>query len=94
MKRLPIGKFDKAGLEHVSTPKIISRQFPIKSKFLGVVSRPIPHRNFDGRILIERVSVQTTVSKLTAHTNFSDDVLINSAIKRGSGKKCLKGRQS
>ena len=61
--------------------------------FLGVVTRPIPHRNFDGRILLERVSKQTTVSKLTAHTNFSDDVLINSAIKKGERKDLFQGNK-
>ena len=93
IKRLPLGKYETAGVERVSTPKKISRRFPIKSMFLGVVTRPIPHRNFDGRILLERVSKQTTVSKLTTHTNFSDHILINSAIKKGEWKDLFQGNK-
>ena len=54
--------------------------------FMGVVARPRPDKNFDGRIFLERVSKNTTIGKLTAHTNFSDDVLINQQLKSGEWK--------
>ena len=66
-----------------STPKMLSRRFPIKAMFMGVVGRPIPHRNFDGKIFLERVSERIPVSKITSHKNFSDDVIINQGIKNG-----------
>ena len=50
---------------------------------MGVVGRPIPHRNFDGKIFLERVSERIPVSKITSHQNFSDDVIINQGIKNG-----------
>ena len=62
---------------------MLSRRFPIKAMFMGVVGRPIPHRNFDGKIFLERVSERIPVSKITSHQNFSDDVIINQGIKNG-----------
>ena len=42
---------------------------------------PLIYRNFDDKILLERVSIEVVVTKLTLHTRFSDDVLVNIAIK-------------
>ena len=63
--------------------KMLSRRFPIKTMFMGVVGRPIPHRDFDGKIFMERVSRTKLVATATAHTNFSDDALVNDAMKKG-----------
>ena len=41
---------------------------------MGVVICPCAHGNFDGRIMLERVSNEQVVTKLTAHTSFSDNV--------------------
>ena len=87
IKKLPRGPYEKEGADVVIQPKVISRRFPVKSMFLGVVSRPIPHRNFDGRIHLERISTQETVKKLTATQNFSDDVIVNQAIKNGEWRQ-------
>ena len=51
-------------------PKVLSRRFPIKAMFMGVVGRPIPARQFDGRVHMERVSEMKVVQKLTAHKKF------------------------
>ena len=60
--------------------------------FLGVVGRPTPYRNFDGKALRERVSEDVLVTKQTAHENFSDDVLVNSAIKEGEWRRLFEGK--
>ena len=60
--------------------------------FLGVVGRPIPHCCFDGKVLLERVSEDILVTKQTAHQNFSDDILINSAIKGGEWRRLFEGK--
>ena len=44
------------GADKITLPKMISRLLPIKSIFLGVVARLIPYCDFDGCILLERVS--------------------------------------
>ena len=64
-------------------PKMLSQRFPVKSMFMGVVGRPIPYHNFDGKIFLERVSKKRYISKCTAHSNFSDDAIVNAEIKMG-----------
>ena len=54
--------------------------------FMGIVGRPIPHRDFNGKIFMERVPRTRLVTTATAHTNFSDDALVNDAIKKGDWK--------
>ena len=68
IKRLPRGPF-----EEVIQPKIRHCRFNVKLIFLGVVVHPCLHRIFDRRILLERVSKHHVITKLTSHTNFSND---------------------
>ena len=48
---------------------------------MAIVGRPLPHCNFNGKIYIEHVSETKFISKCTAHTNFSDDALVNVELK-------------
>ena len=91
IKKLPRGVHEPVGVDIITHPKIVSRRYPIKSMFLGVVGRPIPYRGFDGKVLLERVSKDVLVIKQPAHQNFSDDILVNSAIKEGECRYFLKG---
>ena len=83
IKVLPKNDFELDNVEIARKGKMLSRRFPIKTMFMGVVGRPIPHREFDGKIFMERVSRTKFVTTATAHTNFSDDALVNDAIKKG-----------
>ncbi len=51
--------------------------------FLGVVACPQEQHKFDGRIMLERVSRQRKLTQSSRNQNFSDDVLVNEAIKKG-----------
>ena len=62
---------------------MLSRRFQIKNMFMGIVGRPCRHNNFNGKILMKRVSTKRYVRSLTSHTNFSDDGIINTQIKEG-----------
>ena len=64
-------------------PKVLSRSFPVKAMFMEVVDRPVKDIFFDGRIHIKWVSKTVVVRSLTAHQNFSYDVLVNQRIKNG-----------
>ena len=86
IKRLPLQPGEEEGSDFIPQPKVLSRRFPIKSMFLGCIGRPRPDKGFDGKILLERISETTVVTKMTANQNFSDDVLINSEIKQGKWK--------
>ena len=83
IKILPLGKHEESGDDAYSHPKMLSRRFPIKSMFMGVVGRPVAHRQFDGKFFLERVSKTKYITMCTAHTNFSDDALVNAEIKNG-----------
>ena len=82
IKRLPLGEHEEEGTDTYWLPKTISCRFLIKIMFLGVVDRPVPQRDFDGKTLLEYINEQVPVSKLTSYQNFSDNLLINCAIKR------------
>ena len=56
---------------------------------MGVVGRPVPHRQFDGKIFLERVSKTKYITMCTAHSNFSDDALINAQIKNGEWRNLV-----
>ena len=62
--------------------------------FLGVVAQPIPHRNFDGYILLDQVSTQEEGRKLTSTRNFFDDFHANTTIKNGDWKTLFEGDTS
>ena len=49
IKKLKLGKYEAEGDDFISHPKMLSRRFPVKSMFMGVVGRPVPHRQFDGK---------------------------------------------
>ena len=49
--------------------------------FLVTVRRPIPHRNFKGKIHLECVAKRKYVNIRTSHSNFYFDVVINLKIK-------------
>ena len=89
VKLLPIGKHESKGDDAYIHPKMLSRRYPIKFMFMGVVGRPIPHRGFDGKIFLERVSKTKYITMCTAHTNFSDDALVNAEIKNGDWRKLI-----
>ena len=59
--------------------------------FLGVIGRPRPEHNFDGKILLEMISKKSEVTQQRANQNFSDDALINSHVKDGQWKSLYVG---
>ena len=86
---MSLGQHEKVGDDWYAHPKMLSRWYPVKLMFMGVVGRPVPHRNFDGKIFLERVSERKYISKCTAHTNLSDDALVNAEIKNCEWRKLV-----
>ena len=50
---------------------------------MGVVANPIPSKNFDGKIFLERVSKTEEYKKMTHNQNFTDDASANGLLKDG-----------
>ena len=89
IKRLPLQSHEKPGDDFIPQPKIRSRRFPIKCMFMGVVGRPIPERNFDGKILLERVSTEKIRQMGMADTNFDHKIKVNEDLKNGGWKELI-----
>jgi hypothetical protein len=89
LKFLPRHSSEPIGVDVLKRPKCRSRRFPIKIMYLGVVGRPktVDGKNFNGRIMMERIGKTVPVKKLTKHQRFSTDALINQEIKTGGWKK-------
>ena len=68
---------------------MLMQRYPIKTMLLAVVGRPLPHRNFNGKIYMERVSKEKFVATKTAQSNFLFDAVINSEIKNGAWKDLI-----
>ena len=57
--------------------------------YLGVVACPIPERNFDGRVLLKRVSRKKELKRSAANQRFTDDGQKNAEIREGGWKRCF-----
>lgn len=86
---LKLGDHESVGDDTVIRSKILSRRFPVKYRFMGVVSRYVPHHGFDGRILLESVSERKYIQTCTLHSNFSYDVLVNGEINNGKWRDLI-----
>eukprot|EP00985_Skeletonema_marinoi_P025375 scaffold18595_cov141-Skeletonema_marinoi.AAC.1 len=71
------------GEKPLPKPKTISRRNSCKVMFLGAVAKPIPERNFDGKIYLERISKTETYKKMTTNQNFSHHAPTNELLKKG-----------
>ena len=85
IKKFPRGKHKEEGVDTYTQPKVRSRRYPVKSMFMGVVGRPNPAKNVNGKIHMERVSETKEVKKLTTNTQFCDNYSLNNLIKEGGG---------
>ena len=57
-------------------PKATSRRYPVKIMYMGVVGRPRPEHNFDGKILLLRVSEPRQLKQATSNERFVDDAML------------------
>jgi len=53
--------------------------------YMGIVARPRPEHNFDGKVLLLRVSEQRQLKQATSTECFVDDALLNAMIKKVTG---------
>jgi len=93
---LPMGPTEQIPIDGETTrragrgaPKIRSRRFPVKVMYLGVVSKPHDEHGFDGRILLEQVSREKTITRATKHKNFTEDVFVNESLKAGGWRQLV-----
>ena len=85
IKNLPQQKSESVGPTY-KKGKIRCRRFPVKVMYMGVVACPNEERNFEGKILLKRVSERVKLSRATFNKDFLFDVLVNEAIKQQDWK--------
>jgi hypothetical protein len=73
---------ENASDAHVAKPKCRSRRFPVKVMYQGIVARPSPAHNFNGRIMLKRVSKPAKTKKTSYNTRFDDSYHITHLLKR------------
>ena len=56
LKHLPRAPQKLEGIDCVKRPRVLSRRFPVKVMFMGVVAKPLPELGFDGIIFLKRIS--------------------------------------
>ena len=72
VKVLPKGEAEEVEPTYLS-PKIRSRRYPVKVMYLGIVVCPNEDHNFDGRVMLKRISKEEMVHK---HQGTRDSVLM------------------
>ena len=59
--------------------------------FLGVVAKPIPEKNFNGMVFLERVAREQAYKKRDHNQNFTDDATANGLLKNGDWIQLVDG---
>jgi hypothetical protein len=75
--------FEQPEDAHCHAPKVRSRRFPCKVMYMGIVGPPDTKENFDGKILIKRVSNTVKTGRKSYNQNFSDNYHVNHLLKSG-----------
>jgi hypothetical protein len=92
LKDLPLDpNLEPAGADKLFFPKATSRRFPVKVMYMGVVGRPNLEQNFDGKILLLRVSRPKQLSRATGSERFVSDATMNGLLKEGGWRSCYVG---
>lgn len=79
-KRLPRVEGESESVGERIREQRTSRRFPVKIMCLGVVARPQPEHNFDGKIGMWRVADMRPLRRAVVHRNLSHDIATNEAI--------------
>ncbi len=88
MKHLPRAPFEEQGADRVQVRRVISRNNPIKTMFMGVVFPPNPEQNFDGKVTIKRVSRTRQLLRDTYRcTKFHNDYHVNQLLIAGDWRQ-------
>ncbi len=78
MKHIPQAHFEEEEADRIWVRRVVSRLHPIKSMFMGVVFKPQPEHNFDGKITMKRVNrtIQCTYQSNRFHNDHGSNQLI------------------
>ena len=80
MKELPRGPTEKNEPDDLWKAMIRNRRYTVKAMYLGVVDCTQDEYNFDGRIMIERLTSEKVLTCASKNQNFMEDMYTNEAI--------------
>jgi len=86
-KYLPRAEFEAEGADRIRVRRVISRSYPVKTMFMGVIAQPNAERNFSGLVSMKRLSEQQELQRGTYRTRFHLDHHINRLIVEGSWRQ-------
>jgi hypothetical protein len=66
---------------------VINKNHPVKTMFMGAITKPTPERNFNGTISIKRLSRQHVIQRRTHRYHFSLDYDVNQQRKDGEWRQ-------
>ena len=88
VKYLPKQSYEDPGVDDYPPERVASRRFTTKVMFMGVIACPHPDRDFDGKILMKRVSELKTAQRTTHYKNIVDNFEVNRSIHAGWRSLC------
>lgn len=87
LKELPPDDLEDPKECKLKRPKATSRRFPVKIMYMGVVARPRPDKEFDGKILLKRVAKDKVRDRVAYSERFVAESGLNESIKGGCWKE-------
>ena len=89
LKILPPAAWEDPQEVEVLFPKIRNRRFPCKVMYLGVIAPPAPEYNFEGKIMLKRISKDRVQQINSFNTKVSDSQVVNSLISSGDWRNLV-----
>ena len=86
MKISPAAPFEDPDEVAVTFPKVRSRRFPTKVMYMGIIAPPSLQHNFDGKIMMKRISAKRPSQQEAFNNKITDNAIINELIESGGWK--------
>ena len=89
LKILPPAPWEDPEEVAVSFPKLRNRRAPCKVMYMGIVARPEPKYQFEGKIMLKRISKMRNTRHKSFNKKLTDDYYINDLIEHGHWKSLV-----
>ena len=86
LKTLPKKEFEAEVVDKLKVRKVVNQSYPTKVMFMGALTSPYPESNFDGELMMKRISKTKQVERTSYSANLIDNTEINNLIKEGDWK--------
>ncbi len=70
-------------MDRIRVRHVISRAHPVKTMYMGVLTKPVAEENFNGLLSLKRLSTQKQLQRATHWFHFHIDFNVNQQILNG-----------